>query len=164
MAFARDVVMYLIYLRDADERSGEYYWMNTVKLQKLVYYCQGAHYKWDNARLITDDYDNFEAWDYGPKIRWIDVMVGTSSGMDVWRLDPSTVYTETYFELRLSDEERATIESVWNQLKNRAEFALVESSISEIPYRSAVASGSRKITDDSIREYFRMTQVKGVFD
>ena len=161
MALVRDVVMYLIYLRDLDDRSGEYYWLNAVKLQKLVYYCQGAHYKWDDARLITDAYDKFEAFDYGPKIRTIDVMLGTSSGMVVWRLDRST---ETYFELRLSCEERATIESVWNQLKNRSEFELVESSRSEMPYRYAVESGRRKITDDSIREYFRMTQVKEVFE
>ncbi len=50
------------------QKTGE---IDTVKLQKLAYYCQACSLAWDNKALIKE---NFEAWALGPVCPELDEM------------------------------------------------------------------------------------------
>lgn len=126
MAKAMDVANYLIQLRDSDEERGQYYSLSNLKLQKLLYYCQGGHYKWDGKRLINDNF--FEPWDYGPVIDEIYQEFKKFGQND---LPSNKEYTE------LSDSEIETIKTIWNQLKNKDAFSLVRSSHRESPWKNS---------------------------
>lgn len=168
MARVLDVAGFFVYLRDLDFREdSEYVSLSVLKLQKLVYYAQGAHYRWDDERLITDGMDRFEAWEYGPKIVSIDEEFGAAgqndiSGLSVW---PSykKYASYAYFDRVLSELERETIVVIWEQLKRMDTFDLVAQSVSESPWLSARERGGLNITDESIREYFREVADVGIF-
>lgn len=169
MARVLDVAGFFVYLRDLDMREdSEYVSLSVLKLQKLLYYAQGGHVRWDNERLLTDVCDGFEAWEYGPKITSIDEEFGAAgqndiAGLSVW--PPYKKYASyEYFDRVLSESERETIVVVWEQLKRMDTFDLVEQTRSESPWRSARERGELRITDDSIREYFRSDLRTGVFD
>lgn len=148
MAKAMDVANYLIHLRDTDEKNGQYFSLSNLKLQKLLYYCQGGHYKWDNEKLI-DDEDNllFEAWNYGPVVPEIYFTFKRFGQNDIYSDDVS-------FDLKPNEEE--TIEAVWSQLKNKSAFQLVDLTHSEKPWKIARAENSIFIDEDEIKDFFRL--------
>lgn len=144
MAKAMDVAKYLIHLRDIDEAEGQYYSLSNLKLQKLLYYCQGGHYRWDDEKLIEDR--AFEAWPYGPVIPEVYKNFKKYGQSDVYLKD-----TETH----LSNVQRETIQAVWEQLKERDAFSLVESSHSEAPWENSKESNCLFISEKDIKEYFQ---------
>lgn len=148
MANVTDVVNYLIHLRDEDEKNGEYYSLSNLKLQKLLYYCQGGHYRWDNEPLIEDAH--FQAWRYGPVIPMIYRQFSKYGQNDI------RVSTGEY---ELDDNEEETIAAVWSQLKTMHAYTLVNSSHEEIPWLDAYVEGQNNDIDDlEIQRYFQGEQ------
>jgi uncharacterized phage-associated protein len=60
MAQVSDIAKYLIMLEEKVEEQ-----MTNLKLQKLLYYCQGFSLAIRNKPLFTE---NIEAWDHGPVV------------------------------------------------------------------------------------------------
>lgn len=146
MAKAIDVARYLVSLRDIDEENKVYYSLSNLKLQKLLYYCQGGHYKWDNKRLITDKY--FELWRYGAAIESVYKKFSKYGQNDI------RASKKEMDSIRLSTEERETIESVWKQLRDLHSFTLVESIRDDAPHKEAAKNKSIFIQESDIESYF----------
>ncbi|WP_161567041.1 MULTISPECIES: Panacea domain-containing protein [unclassified Exiguobacterium] len=146
MARAIEVAKYLIYLKNTDEKNGQFYSLSNLKLQKLLYYCQGGHYTWDGERLIEDQL--FEAWTYGPVIRNIYYEFKEFGQNDI-EVDIDIT------ELDLQENELETIQAVWNQLKDFSAFNLVDSTHAEAPWQEAKDSEWLYISENSISEFFQ---------
>lgn len=146
MVRAMEVAKYLIYLRDKDENNGQYYSLSNLKLQKLLYYCQVGHYKWDFEQLI-DDVDNilFEAWDYGPVIPEI--------YFEFKKFGQNDVYSED-FNFKLRKNQKETIEAVWEQLRNKSAFQLVDLTHSEQPWIHARMLKVMFIKENELRNFY----------
>ncbi|MET3657827.1 Panacea domain-containing protein [Sporosarcina psychrophila] len=148
MANVSDVVNYLAYLRDRDEKNGEYNSLSNLKLQKLLYYCQGGHYRWDNEQLIDDA--QFQAWRYGPVIPEVYRQFSKYGQNDI----PNDIG-----EFRLSNNEAETIEAVWDQFKSLHAYSLVNSTHEEAPWRDNYDEDRNNEIDDlEIQRYFRGDQ------
>ena len=148
MANVSDVVNYLVHLRDEDEKNGEYYSLSNLKLQKLLYYCQGGHYRWDQEQLIEDA--QFQAWRYGPVIPTIYRKFSKYGQNDI----PTN--TGEYF---LENNEKETIAAVWSQLKTMHAYTLVNSSHEETPWRNVYVEGQNNDIDNiEILRYFQGDQ------
>lgn len=146
MAKVIDVARYLIHLRNIDEENKVYYPLSNLKLQKLLYYCQGAHYKWDSKRLITDKY--FELWSYGAVIEDVYKKFSKYGQNDVHINEKETK------KIKLSIEERETIESVWKQLRDFHSFDLVKSMLDDFPHKEAARNEAIFIKEDDIESFF----------
>lgn len=149
MAKAIDVARHLIYLRNKDEKDEKdetYYPLSNLKLQKLLYFCQGGHYKWEEKRLITDNY--FELWAYGACIEKMYVKFRKYGQNDI---DDDEKKLKN---IKISAEEKSTIETVWHQLRDLHVFDLVERVINDPPHTIAKESNSIFIEEDDIKDYF----------
>lgn len=149
MARAKDVASYLVYLQSKESEEGSYYSLSNLKLQKIMYYCQGGHYKWDNHRLITDN--EFEAWKYGPVISEIYHEYSQFGQNDIKLV---SLPGEEYFQNALDNDERETILSIWDQLKEYNAFDLVETTHNETPWLEARDLNQTTIKEDTIKKFF----------
>lgn len=116
MARANDVASYLVSLRNSDENSGKYFSLSNLKMQKILYFCQGVFHAMHDISLI-DDY-SFEAWPYGPVIPQVYSRFSRFGQNDI-----SDREAKSY---RLSQDQIIVINQVWNLLKNRDAFDLVD--------------------------------------
>ena len=158
MARAMDVAMYLLLLRDIDRRTtGDTHSLCNLKMQRLLYYCQGGHYRWDNKRLIDDNV--FESWDYGPVIRQVYYVFSYIGQNNLPALKDLTCHRKykqvNRYEKVLTTDERETIEAVWKHIKKHSAFDLVFQSQSEPPWRNAREAGLLFISEDDIKNHFR---------
>lgn len=148
MAQANLVAEYLIHLKNLDKTVGEDFSLSNLKLQKILYYCQGAHYIWDNEQLITDNV--FEAWDYGPVIR--------SVYHKYKKFGQNDIYIDTFSDIskfqKLDRNIQETIEAVWNQLKPLSAYELVEKTHQEAPWRNSMLNNQLFIDEISIKDFF----------
>ncbi|WP_373954897.1 DUF4065 domain-containing protein (plasmid) [Exiguobacterium acetylicum] len=149
MARAIDVANYLIYLQNRDSEHGQYFSLSNLKLQKIMYYCQGGHYKWDSERLIDDNL--FEAWQYGPVISEVYFQYKHFGQNDI---KLAHIPNEDYFNSVFSENEIETIDAIWDQLKDYSAFDLVESSHNELPWLEARKNSSSTINEDTIEQFF----------
>lgn len=134
-----DVAAYIL------KRLGE---ISTVKLQKLVYYCQAWALVWDEEPLYSDC---IEAWINGPVVpRLFSYHRGMFSLGHVRTGNPDL----------LTSDQRETIDSVLEFYGSMTAQQLVELSHSEMPWvnaRKGMASterGKRCISLDSIAEFY----------
>jgi len=122
--------------------------LSTMKLQKLVYYCQAWSLVWDEKPLFKE---NIEAWANGPVIRELfsyhrghyqisEVALGN---LDV-----------------LSDVQKETIDAIVDFYGNKSAQWLIELSHSEKPWQEARQNleideiGNRIISLESMAEYY----------
>lgn len=148
MATANDVANYLVSLRNDDEKSGKYFSLSNLKLQKLLYFCQGGHfqlYKQPKQPLIVDK--NFEAWPYGPVIPEIYSRFSKYGQNDV-SIDEAKDYNLTL-------EEAHTIKQIWELLKYRDPFELVEEThVPNSPWHNVYHKNLKQINNEDIFHYF----------
>ena len=122
--------------------------ISTMKLQKLVYYCQAWSLVWDEAPLF---HENIEAWTNGPVIR---ELFNYHRGM----FDIARIMTGNP-EL-LSDVQTATIDAVLDFYGGKSAQYLIELSHSEEPWQEARRGfsesdrGSRAISLESMANYY----------
>jgi uncharacterized phage-associated protein len=134
MYTACEIAEYIVAL--ADRRGDK---IDQLKLQKLLYYVQGAYLGTGNAPLFDDD---FLAWKLGPAI------------FSVW-----TEYTEHNSDpikpsggkLSLNTVDEQKIDAIYEQYRAFTSYALVEKTHKEPPWKNAF---SDVITKESIRNYF----------
>lgn len=121
-----------------------------MKLQKLLYYCQGWHLAWDDELLFDSD---IEAWANGPVVP--DVF-STHKGR-FW-LDASWQHGGN--PKKLSKHQRHTVEAICDVYSDWTGCQMSEATHTERPWLEAreghVAGeiGKQKIDVDVMRDYF----------
>lgn len=124
--------------------------MPTMKLQKLVYYCQAWSLVWDEKPLFDEP---IEAWASGSVVR---VLYDFHRGQFDISAIPATLYDVSKF----SEEQLETMDSVINFYKNKDSYFLSELVRYEAPWQSARAGlepcerGHNVIAHKDMAEYY----------
>ena len=127
--------------------------MTTMKLQKLVYYCQAWSLVWDEKPLFEEP---IEAWANGPVVRqlyeahrgWFDLGPGNLPG------DPNA----------LDANQRATVEVVLDYYADKPTQWLIDLTHMEEPWQTArkglpeTARSTNEISPISMAEYYSSLQ------
>ena len=134
-----DVASYIL------EKKGE---MTTMKLQKLVYYCQAWSLVWDSEPLFRE---SIEAWANGPIVRNLyDEHKGKFKISSLGKGNPG----------KLDGDQQQTVEAVLDFYGDQSPHYLSNLTHAEDPWRNArvgLAPGERgdqKVTHDSMGEYY----------
>lgn len=124
--------------------------MTTMKLQKLVYYCQAWSLAWDDVPLFDED---FEAWANGPVCP---DLFQKHKGWFVIEKDFFSEYSGFMFE----EEQLDTMNAVLNQLGDKSPQWLSDLTHSELPWKQARAGYDvgeicgNVITKESMQMYY----------
>jgi len=136
--FANDVAAYIL------ERMGP---MTTMKLQKLLYYCQAWSLVWDEQPLFSEE---IEAWANGPVVRKV---------FDEHR-NMFTIERTSGDSSKLSPIQKETINSVLSYYGDQPSQWLADLTHMEDPWKNArvgLAPGersNREISNASMNEYY----------
>lgn len=122
--------------------------VSALKLQKLLYYCQGWHLAWDGVPLFRAD---IEAWANGPVVPAVYKHHRGQFTLRSWPTgDPK----------RLAKNELETVEAVVDAYGKWTPRQLVVKTHGELPWRNARkglpdgAPSHRKIALDDLADYF----------
>jgi uncharacterized phage-associated protein len=141
MADAFDVAAYLLSKADIDEGDG----MTHLKLQKLLYYCQG----FSIALLGRPLFENkIEAWQHGPVV--VDVYHEFKQYENGIILPPCA-YGDVS---KLTKEEKAMIDDVYEVYGGYSASRLRNLTHSEKPWIDAENKIDNTITHDAMAEFF----------
>lgn len=139
MANVHDVAAYIL------QQCGP---MSTMKLQKLVYYCQAWHLVWDEAELFSEE---IEAWANGPVVYELYDKHRGRFSVDAWPSgDPD----------RLLETERETIDAVIADYGDLTGRQLSHLTHNEAPWRdtrgdlSPTAPSSQVISTQKLQDYY----------
>lgn len=140
MCKALDLAEYIIGLIPVDN----------LKLQKLLYYCQGIHLARKDTTIFDDE---IEALQYGPVV--INVYNEYKShGLDIICLDNINDKNTCISK----EDERETIDMVLEHYGDLSGLELVAKTHSETPWKTAYNNNSDNIiTIDSMKDYFKKT-------
>jgi uncharacterized phage-associated protein len=122
--------------------------MPTMKLQKLVYYCQAWSLVWDEAPLFKEP---IEAWANGPVVKDL-----FSYHRGIYSISSVPIGNPDL----LSEVQRETIDAVLDFYGKKSSQWLIDLSHIEEPWRKArvglpdLDRGNREITLDSMAEYY----------
>ena len=125
--------------------------MTTMKLQKLVYYCQAWSLAWDDKPLFSED---FEAWANCPVCK---KLYNIHRGKFEIGKDDLKRYVK---DMDFTDEEKETMDIVIDDYADKAPFWLSELTHSERPWKEARgntplgAPCSQIITKESMQNYY----------
>jgi len=120
---AENISKYLIY-KAAQEDGGEL--LSNMKLQKLLYYCQGFYYAMYKEKLFED---KILAWQYGPVVSEVYHRY-KNFGSNGIKLD-----TERPPEINLSDNQTEMIDDVYDFFKQFSAVKLMEMTHNEDPWK-----------------------------
>lgn len=141
MATVFDVAKYVL------EHTGR---ITTMKLQKLVYYCQAWSLGWDGVPLFEED---FQAWANGPVcVELFDLHRGR------FVVDPSFLRDIPAFDF--DSDALETMDSVLSYYGDKEPQWLSELTHKEAPWKEARAGtpsgapSSRIVTKDSMQQYY----------
>ncbi|MBU3198158.1 DUF4065 domain-containing protein [Clostridium estertheticum] len=135
-----DVAKYLIYLACEDK----IYLLTPLKLQKLLYYSQGLSFVWDNKELFKEE---FEAWQYGPVNREVYLQYRKYGEYQIPYIE-GKIFSSPKDEIN-------TIKAVWRDFKKFNAYELVEMTHIEGPWKEAYSSENYRISNASIKKYFK---------
>ena len=140
MADAFDVAAYLLSKADIKEGDG----MTHLKLQKLLYYCQGFSLVLLDKPLFQNV---IEAWDHGPVV--VDVYHEFKHYGDqiIITLGPGNIDT-------LADDEKTMIDDVYEVYGGYSASRLRNLTHNESPWIGAENKIDKTITHESMREFF----------
>lgn len=143
MNSAIDVARFLIFLKNNDHRGLS---LSNLKLQKLLYYCQGYFLAMYNKPMFND---KIEAWKYGPVVRNVYNVYSEYGDLDITEevdLD----------SLQLNDQKLSIIAYVWKELGELRPTTLVDKTHSETPWLKAWLNNERfRVIDlEAMRAYF----------
>lgn len=123
MTTAEDVARHLIRLAGTETEDPAPEPMTAMRLQKLLYYCQGWHLAWHGRPLFAD---RIEAWKYGPVVPPLyDKLKPNGGGPLPDQGEPRS----------LSDDERAAVEQVWAHYKQFSACGLKDKTHEEPPWK-----------------------------
>lgn len=101
--------------------------MTTMKLQKLVYYCQAWSLAWDEVPLFDED---FQAWANGPVCKEL-----FNKHKGKFMVDANLF--EKYSDFDFSDTQKETMDAVIRDLGDKSPQWLSDLSHSELPWQEA---------------------------
>ena len=122
--------------------------MSTMKLQKLLYYCQVWSLVWDDAPLYNEE---IEAWANGPVIREL-----YNFHRGFYLIDSISIGNKDL----INQKQKETIDSVLDFYGDKTSQWLIDLTHVEDPWKSArkgltaMERGNNKIPLDSIAEYY----------
>lgn len=122
--------------------------MTTMKLQKLVYYCQAWSLVWDEEPLFKE---KIEAWANGPIVR--DLFNQHRNMFKINSISKGSIS-------KLTKDQRETIDGVLNYYGKKDSQWLSELTHNEDPWRNARTGlspgerGNKEITHASMMEYY----------
>lgn len=128
--------------------------MTTMKLQKLVYYCQAWSLVWDEAVLFPE---SIEAWANGPVVK---KLFDYHRGM--FHISAIPVGNPDI----LKEHQRETIDAVLDYYGKKSSQWLIDLTNNELPWKNARAGmniserGNRKIKLDEMAEYYSSLQAE----
>lgn len=139
---AKGVAQYLL-KKAASQDFGEL--LSNMKLQKLLYYCQGMYYAAYNKPLFNE---KINAWQYGPVVPEIYHQLKTNG---VSGIEPS--FFPYFSEDLLSDEQKDIIDDVFDYFGQFSAFKLMEMTHSEVPWMQT--SINDEIGQELMGNYFK---------
>jgi uncharacterized phage-associated protein len=137
-----DVANYILKVSKEDPEDEEYELISHMKLQKLIYYCQGFSLALLNAPLFPEP---IEAWEHGPVCPRLYHELKYCGSAPVSVIAPDS-------ESRLTGEERQLISDVYWKYGQYAAWKLRKMTHDEIPWKETVAKGV--ITQAVIKDFF----------
>lgn len=135
MCKAVDLSKYIIGLIEVDN----------LKLQKLLYYCQGIHLARVDEAIFKD---RIEAWTYGPVVPTI-YRKYKKYGLE-------TIKEDIKDKIKFKDKELETIDMVLVYYGNLSGLELVSRTHSDTPWINAFNKNkNNEITKEAMKEYFK---------
>ena len=149
MARAIDVAKFLLYLGAKDDKVND---LSNLKLQKLVYYSQGASI-YNNKKLLFSD--PIEAWQFGPVVKEVYKEYNSygSLPIDFKELSDETDLISKNFNL--TPEEINAVLTAWTHFSRMDPWKLVESTHAEPPWKNAWRRGEEKISQEDLESFFQ---------
>jgi uncharacterized phage-associated protein len=139
MSNVLDVASYIIQLGRENADEGEYD-LTPMKIQKLVYYCQGYHLALYDKPLFPEP---IEAWKYGPVCPPLYRVLKPSGSNPVFEIDA---------EYSLSEAEKQLIADVYWQYGQFAAWKLRDMTHKETPWAMVQRNGT--ISSESMANFF----------
>ncbi|MDR2898321.1 MAG: DUF4065 domain-containing protein [Spirochaetaceae bacterium] len=124
MATARDIAGYILQLAKAVDAEGGYDLITNMKLQKLVYYCQGFFLAFYDKPLFDE---SIEAWEHGP------VCPPLYQEFKAYGATPIPINSDSYTD-KLTDEEMKLIGLVFGEYGQYTAWRLREMTHQESPW------------------------------
>lgn len=148
MAEVNQVINHIFRLKEIDLKNGGYYSLNCMKLQKLLYICQGMSYLCYGVKIMEDVV--FEAWLYGPSIPEVHYRYREFHQFDIKNKEKK--------QKELDEKSKKVIENVWDVLKNRSCFYLTnlccDMPFYKYRYGGYVFKDHVSILDEDIKKMF----------
>lgn len=136
---ALDVAKYIINANIRD--------MDNLKLQKLLYYCQGIHFCLYDKPLFNEE---IEAWQYGPVVPCV------YRKYKSYNLDTISKIGNVE-KISLSETEREAVDMTLSYYGLMSGVALINKTHQETPWKGVFQAGKKHIiiSKDSIKKYFK---------
>lgn len=127
--------------------------MTNLRLQKILYYIQGEHYREYGTPLFEED---FYAWQYGPVVPEV---YRAFSSYSFLALEPQ----KNYQKENLSEDTREFIDNIVNNYSSYSNMSLIDKTHNESPWKNTFSPYNewKKIEKGAIKEYF-INQLRGV--
>lgn len=134
---AKDVAQFLLSLIDTNVGDT----VSNLKLQKLLYYCQGYYLALYNKPLFED---KIYAWDYGPVVRTV---------YDEYKFyGSSAIVPVMNYCGKLTKAQRALVLKVYEQYGQFSAGKLVDMTHNEAPWKTT--KKNTEITLDKLKNFF----------
>lgn len=147
MADVNNVAGFILQLGKANDKEGGYDLITNMKMQKLVYYCQGFYLAFHNHPLFPEP---LEAWEHGP------VCPLLYQRLKQYGANPIPVNGESYAD-NLQEAEQRVIADVYGVYGQFAAWRLREMTHQDPPWRDTPLR--HVITHDKLRQFF-LTQIE----
>lgn len=121
--------------------------ITNLKLQKLLYYAQGAHLAIHGEALFDED---FYAWTYGPVIP--SLYSKYANGSAILEADPDFNF------ISVSEDDAQLLTEVYNEFGQYSAWKLVAMTHSEAPWKETALNGV--MSKPLISEYFKDNYVE----
>jgi uncharacterized phage-associated protein len=143
MASVIDVAAYILELSKEDAEDGEFELISHMKLQKLIYYCQGFHLALYGAPLFPEE---IQAWTHGP------VCPRLYHALKLYGASPIAAIIDPD-KLNLSDREKRLISMIYDSYGQYSASRLRQMTHKEGPWDTAQPGG--QIPQDAMVRYFK---------
>jgi uncharacterized phage-associated protein len=147
MANVHEVAGFILQTGKASDNEGGYDLITNLKLQKLVYYCQGFNLAFFNTPLFPDP---IEAWDHGP------VCPTLYHKLKHYKSDPIPVNGDSFTD-KLTLQEQKLIIDVYGVYGQYSAWRLREMTHQEPPWLETPLH--QVITHEKMRNFF-LTQIE----
>jgi uncharacterized phage-associated protein len=147
MANVYEVAGFILQVGKASDNEGGYDLITNLKLQKLIYYCQGFNLAFFNTPLFPEP---IEAWDHGP------VCPVLYHKLKKYKADPIPVNGDSFTD-KLTVQEQKLIIDVYGVYGQYSAWRLREMTHQEPPWKETHLN--QVIAHEKMRKFF-LTQIE----